>query len=657
MDKVANQNPPRREAGGAVFHSRMTPAQLQTQLTQAIALHRAGRLDQAEAIYARVRVAAPRNFDGWHLGGTVALQQNRLPEAVELLTKALQLDPRSAVGQMRLGVALLTAGRSGEAEPRLRQAVQLQPNFHEAWDNLAYCLKTQDKLVPAVECHHKCTTLKPDYAVGWYNFGLTLSLLGRSSDALRCHNQALAVDPKFAEAHFGRAQALQQTNRIAEAVVEYEAYLKLKPEVTDAWSYRLLALNNLPGVTREQLFAEHVAYGRRVAVRNPPRLQADPSPERRLRVAILSPDLRMHSCAYFLEPLIRHLNRDEFELYLYNDHFREDKVSERLRGLAAVWRNFVGQAGPAVEKVIRADRPDILIDLAGHTGMTGRLPLFARRLAPVQVNYLGYPNTTGLTEMDCRFTDALADPPGEADAFATERLVRFAPSAWTYAPPPVTPPVAPTPCAATGTVTFGCFNNLGKLTEPMMQVWAQLLAEVPGSRLLLKGRGMGDDPEVRRHYQERLAAAGIPGDRVEMLERTQETSGHLELYQRVDVALDTFPYHGTTTTCEALWMGVPVVTLAGDRHASRVGVSLLTNAGHPEWIARSTDEYVRLARELAADPARLQAVRGQLRQDLARSVLMDHTGQAAAFASALRQCWREWCARQTAAQNLSAAQP
>ncbi|MFI5336958.1 MAG: tetratricopeptide repeat protein, partial [Opitutales bacterium] len=488
----------------------MSPTQIQNLLQQAVTLHRAGRMEQADAIYTRVRMAAPRNFDVLHLSGTLALQQNRLSEAITLLSQAHKLDPKSAVCAMRLGVSLLTAGRNAEAEPYLRRAVQLDSNFHEGWDNLAYCLKTQDKLIAAVECHHQVITLKPDYAAGWYNFGLTLSLLGRSGDALRAHEQALAADPNYAQARFGRAQALQQTNRNEEAIAEYDRYLALEPGNLDGWSYRLLALNNLPGISRERLFAEHVAYGRRATPKSVPEVVTDPSPERRLRIAILSPDLRAHSCAYFLEPLLQHLDQEAFELYLYHDHFRSDAITQRLRGLANVWREFVGQAGPLVEKTIRADRPDILIDLAGHTGMTGRLPLFARRLAPVQINYLGYPNTTGLTTMDYRFTDAEADPVGEADRFATEKLVRFAPTAWTYQPPRPTPPVSAAPCLKTGAVTFGCFNNLGKLTDEMMSVWARLLGTLPGSRLLLKGRGLGDDPEVRRIYAARLAARGLP---------------------------------------------------------------------------------------------------------------------------------------------------
>jgi protein O-GlcNAc transferase len=276
----------------------------------------------------------------------------------------------------------------------------------------------------------------------------------------------------------------------------------------------------------------------------------------------LSPDLREHSCAYFIEPLLQHLPAESFEVFLYHDHFREDTVSGRLRARAATWRNFFGRNADAIERLIRADAPDVLIDLAGHAGLNNRLPLLARRLAPVQVNYLGSPNTTGVTSIDYRFTDAIADPVGEADAFATEKLVRFAPTAWCYAPPPGAPPVTPLPCRRVGYVTFGSFNDLSKVTDRMLALWSKILQGVTHSRLRLKGRGLSEEA-IRSHLSQRFADVGVAAERVDFLERTADTQQHLALYGDVDIALDTFPYHGTTTTCEALWMGVPVVSHMG----------------------------------------------------------------------------------------------
>lgn len=628
----------------------MSPAKLQSLLQNGLTHQRAGRFAAAETFYRQARVAAPKNFDVLHLSGLLAHQQGRGAEAIDLLRRALALSPQAVMCELRLAIALGAMQRHAEAEKHLRHAVEVKADFHEGWDQLATCLKHQDRIAEALRCHEKAVALKPDYAAGWVNFGFTLRLAGKQAEALACHERALAAAPDYAPARFGRAQALQQLHRVREAIADYDAFLALRPQAHEARSNRLFALQNLDDISREQLFAAHVAYGRALGGSAPSQSFASVAdPARRLRVAVLSPDLRAHSCAYFIEPLLRHLDREAFELYLYHDHFREDAVTARLRPLAAVWRNFSGQSNAVVEQVIRGDNLDVLVDLAGHTGITNRLPVLARKVAPVQVTYLGYPNTTGVPAIDYRFTDAIADPVGDADAFATETLVRFAPTAWTYQPPQDAPDVAPLPAQARGCVTFGSFNDLAKITDTMLATWSRVLAAVPASRLKLKGRGLSAGG-VREALEERLARAGIELARVELLERTPDTVSHLALYHDVDIALDTFPYHGTTTTCEALWMGVPVVTLVGDRHMSRVGASLLTAIGHPEWCANERDGYVRIATELAGDIARLAAIRAGLRAELHASPLLDFTGQAACFGAALRECWAAWCERANPAE-------
>lgn len=621
-------------------------------MQEGIGHHRAGRVAQAETLYRRVRLAHPTNFDALHLCGILALQQNRVTEAVDLLGKAHRIGPRNVPCALRFGLALLSAGRPVDAEPVFRAALALDDKTAEGWDHLAYCLKLQDKLSAALECHQRAVTLKPDFAQGWYNCGLTLSLTGRYADALRCHERAIAANPAYTKGYYGRAQALHQLHRLPEAIAAYERFLELEPSAHEARGYRLFALNHVDHMDRAQLFAEHLKYGEAVGHPAVPEFPNEPAPERRLRVAVLSPDLRAHSCAFFLEPMLRHLDPARFEIYLYHDHFREDDVSQRLKSLAAVWRNFVGQPAATVEAAIRADQPDILIDLAGHTGMTSRLPLFARHLAPVQINYLGYPNTTGLEAMHYRLTDAVVDPVGDADAFATEKLVRFAPTAWAYEPPATAPSVESAPALASGQVTFGSFNNIAKISDTTLALWGRVLAAVPNSKLLLKGRGFGDGA-TRQQYLARCAAAGLPPERIEFLERTATTEDHLAIYHRVDISLDTFPYHGTTTTCEALWMGVPVVTLMGGSHVARVSGSLLSAIGRPEWIAQTADDYVAIATKLASDPAQLATIRASLREQVKNSPLGDHAAQSARFAAALRECWQAWCVAHTPAQAVA----
>jgi predicted O-linked N-acetylglucosamine transferase (SPINDLY family) len=620
----------------------LSPAKLQSLLQNGLVHHRAGRLAEADSHYRQARVAAPKNFDALHLSGLLAQQQKSWSDAIDFFRKALQINPKAVTCEVRLAGVLLAIQRSVEAEHYLRHVVAIKPDYHEGWDQLAICLKAQDRLAEAIACHEKVVTLKPDDAAGWVNFGFTLRVSGRPTEALRCHEKAQTLAPNFAAARFGRAQALQQLHRPREAIAEYDAYLRLQPHSHEARSNRLFAMQNLSEVTREQIFADHVAYGRSLGNFPNPVFAQVADPGKRLRIAVLSPDLRQHSCAYFLEPLLQHLDREAFELHLYHDHFREDGVTARFRALADQWRNLSGQSNVAVAQQIRDDHPDILIDLAGHTGITNRLPVLARRVAPVQVTYLGYPDTTGVPAVDYRFTDALADPAGDADAFATEKLIRFAPTAWTYLPPIEAPEVAPAPCLARGHVTFGCFNDPAKITDPLLSAWSQILAGVAGSRLRLKGRGLGD-PALRADLEGRLTRAGMALERVEFLERTPDTASHLALYHGVDVALDTFPYHGTTTTCEALWMGVPVVSRTGDRHVSRVGASLLSAAGHAEWATTSEEAYIRTAVTLANDRERLAAIRRGLREEMKHGPMLDHAGQAAALGTALRACWTQWC--------------
>jgi protein O-GlcNAc transferase len=622
----------------------MHPGNVQQLIDRAIEHRQTGRLAEAGRMSRQILAAAPKNFAALCLAGEIAHVQGRIKDALELLHRAADIDPKSASCRMSLGAALIAAGQWAGAEKQLREAVLQKPDLAEAWSNLAIALRFQARLVQAVECHQRAIHLAPRSTDGWLNYGITLNQMGQFAVALRVFENVLATDPGDVAAHFGRGLALENINRIAEANGEYARCLAREPRLHKARSCRIFALHYVDHYSREQIFADHVAYGKAVGSFPMPVFTNSAEPGRRLRVAILSPDLRMHSCAFFLEPILKHLDRERFELLLYHDHFSEDAISGRFRALGNCWRNFFGQSDALVEQTIRSDRPDILIDLAGHSGSATRLPLYARQLAPVQISYLGYPDTTGLPAMDYRFTDPIADPPGdEADRFATERLVRFAPTAWAYLPPAHAPePDAPPPTKRTP-VRFGSFNNLPKINDTTLQLWADVLRANPGSELLIKGSFPEGDPTVQNSFLKGFAAAGVSPNQVRLVNRTNDIEAHLEMYRQVDVALDTFPYHGTTTTCEALWMGVPVVTLKGDRHASRVGASLLSAVGHPEWIAADKASYVRIATELASDPIHLAVLHSRLRDDMKRSPLLDHAGQAARFGAALRACWIDWC--------------
>jgi protein O-GlcNAc transferase len=371
----------------------------------------------------------------------------------------------------------------------------------------------------------------------------------------------------------------------------------------------------------------------------------EPHPERPLRVGYVSPDFRQHASNSYSLPLLTGHDRRLFDIFLYAEVPQPDAVSDNLRSLASHWRSTVGLSDAAVRQRVHDDQIDILVDLAGHTDHT-RIAAFAVKPAPVTVTWLGYPNTTGLPTMDYRLTDALADPPGETDHLHTEALVRLPHCFLCYQPPAEAPPVAPTPALSRGTITFGSFNNLEKVTTEVIETWAAVLRSVPRSRLLLKGWILAD-PVLRQRINDRFAALGIDAGRLDLRRLIPGIGPHLALYREIDIGLDPFPYNGTTTTCEALWMGVPVVSLIGDSHAARVGLSLLSSVGLQRLVAHDRDAYVTIAAGLAKDLAALEPMRQGMRSQLQKSPLMDAPRFARDVESAYRVMWRSWCARRS----------
>jgi protein O-GlcNAc transferase len=619
-------------------------AKLQRLIQEAMSHLQGGRLDAAARLCAEARRAAPKSFDAHWISGVVALKRQQFAEAAGWLEKAHGITPSHAGCSLRLGFALTKLGKNAEAEAALRSATGHAPRDAEAWDTLGYVLRVRGNLAESIVAHRRSVELAPERSAGWQQLGNALLFASKPGESLAAQERATATNPSSALAHHGRALALQACHRIPEAVTAYGDALKISPGNHESRSLRLMALNYLDGIGRGEMFAEHAAFGTAVGHGRPRAFPNCPDPNRRLRIAFLSPDLRIHSVSYFLEPILTHLDRSRFELFLYHDHFVEDAASDRLKKRSERWRNFVGQDDSFVEKAIREDQPDILVDLAGHTGMN-RLPLFSQRLAPVQVSYLGYPNTSGMDAMDYRFVDSVTDPLGDADPLHTERLVRFAPTAWAYMPPPE----APLPGKGSGEdlVTFGSFNNFAKVTDQTLFAWSKVLGAVRNSRLRIKNSGL-DDPTITRQIRKRLVRADLDLGRVDLVGRDSGVAAHLVRYRDVDVALDTYPYNGTTTTCEALWMGVPVVTLSGDRHASRVGASLLTAVGRPEWIARSWDEYISAAARVAQDRSR-EGSGLALREAMRQSPLLDHLGQARRFGRALQDCWSAWCQQKAVA--------
>ncbi len=472
--------------------------------------------------------------------------------------------------------------------------------------------------------------------------------LGRFTEAAVRFERGLALAPEQAEAHNNLGKAYQELGRMAEAVAHYRQALTLRPAYAEAHSNLLMTLAYLPDCSSRDLFAEHQVYGRRQARRVLP--HANPRvPERPLRVGYVSGDFRHHVVGFFMEPVLAAHDRGRVRVFCYSDTLRPDAVTARLKTLADDWRETGGSGDETVAARIQADGIDILVDLAGHSAFN-RLPVFARKPAPVQVSWLGYPGSTGLEAVDYRLVDPVSDPEGAADRWASEARVRLRDGFLCYRPPQGSEeiPQGPAPMDANGYPTFGSFNNLNKLTPPVAALWAALLHRVPKARLVLKGRQLAD-AAVARAVRATFAGHGVTGDRLDLLGWTAGSQAHLATYRRVDIALDPFPYNGTATTCEALWMGVPVVTMEGDRHAARMGASLLARVALEVLVAADAGTYLEIAASLAADPQRVAWLRADLRRRMAASPLCNAPDLARRIEAAYRIMWQRWCAGQPAA--------
>ena len=593
---------------------------------------RTGRFVSAAKLLRRA-VAADDGVAGYHNNlGNVLTSLGRAAEAAAAFERALALDADDARYHNNLGTALRMLGRPGEAEAHYRRALALRPDFAEAYGNLGNALIDLDRAGDAAAEHARAVELKPDYAIGHNNLGTALKQLGRYRAAIDSYRRALAVDPAYGDALDNLGEALKESGEATRAIDCFRHAMA----AGGTHANLLLALNYVADADAETVFAEHQRWGKTLPLMEHCHGN-DRDPDRRLRIGYLSADFRRHSVAYFVEPLLECHDRGACEVFCYADVARPDAVTERLRGLADAWRPIRRCSDDDVCRRITGDGIDILVDLAGHT-MGGRLAVFAGKPAPVQVTWLGYPNTTGLAAMDYRLTDAVADPEG-AELLHTERLVRLPGGFLCYRPPEDAPPV--TVPHGDG-IRFASCNNLAKVTPPVIEAWAAILRNVPASSLFLKAKPLGEEAG-RRHLAGRFAEHGIGPDRLEMSGWITAGS-HLAAYGSVDIGLDTFPYNGTTTTCEALWMGVPVITVAGDRHAGRVGASLLGRVGLGDLIAATPAAYVDTAVALAVDGPRRRALRHELRAMMGTSGLTDGAAFAAAVEAAYRRMWQDWCA-------------
>ncbi len=634
-----------------------------------------GRIDEAIGCYREALRLNPRLALAQVNLGAVLQHMGRHDEAIACYRAALAIQPTFAEASFNLGVALEAQGDASGAIAAYEQALSARPIYDDALVNCGQLLerlgrlddalalfdgviarkpdyalahfsranifKIRNMTAEAIAALEVVSRLRPDYPAVYLNMASLWETASRPDEAVECCQKGLRLAPNDSALHGNLAIALHQQGRGEEAIAAYRRAVEFKPDDAAAHSNLLYALNFMPGVDAQDLFSEHLQWAERHAeplTRVAPPHANDPSPDRRLRVGYVSCYFRHHAVNFFTEPLITSHDHGPFEIYCYSDVQVADDVTRRLKDSADRWRDTAYLSHAELAEQVRRDGIDILVDLTGHIGGS-RLLAFARKPAPVQVTYIGYQNTTGMSAMDYRLTDDWADPVGQTDRYHTERLVRLPRAFFCYRPSDDAPAVDPSPAATTGQVTFGSFNNYPKVTPRVIDAWMTILARVPGSRLLvLAGQGRYVEEAWHRVADER----GVARDRIELCDKRSRPD-YLRLQQRADIALDPFPFNGHTTTCDSVWMGLPVVMLAGQTYPTRFGGSVLRNVGLEHCIARSVDQYIDTAVALSSDVEALAQLRRQLRERMAASPLVDFQGFCRHVEEAYRDIWRQWC--------------
>lgn len=603
--------------------------------------HTAGHLAEARESYLRVVESDPDHPDALHLLGVIAQQLGKNDEAVILISRALSSKPDFAEALNSLGAAFNNLGKLDEAVAALARATAIKSDYAEAFSNLAATLQKMEKSDEAITCYQKAIAIKGDFATAQSNLGNLYKDSGHLEQAHACFMAAIASNPQYAEAHNNLATLYKDLGRFDQCVKSFHKALSIDPNYSDAHSNLLLSEQYRAGHNADTLRLLHEEWDARHAQHLAEESQNHPNardPDKTLRIGFVSADLRRHPIGYFLIGLLSNINGRGMEVTCYSDG-KSDDLSERLQSASRHWVNCQGMADAGLDQLIRGDQIDILFDLAGHTAHN-RLTLFARKVAPVQVSWAGYVGTTGLRAMDYLLSDAHYTPP-RAHYSYTEKIINMPHAYVCYEAPSYAPAVGPLPWRENGYVTFGCFNNSCKINDHVMALWLQILQAVPNSRLLLKYKGLDhhlNSQRILSFFTDR----GIQPERLR-LEGGCKHRKFLDSYNHIDIALDTFPYSGGLTTCEALWMGVPVISVPGDTFASRHSCSYLNVVGLSELLAGDHQQYVKLAVDLAGNPGRLGTLRATLRARMAASAICDGPQFAADFTSRMRHIWKDWC--------------
>jgi protein O-GlcNAc transferase len=599
-----------------------------------------GRLDEAIAA-CRQAIALMPSYPGAHCNlGNALLDKGELDEAIAACRRAIALHASFPEAHNNLGNALRKKGQLDEAVAAFLQAILLNPKLSQAHVNLGNALKDRGQFDDAIAAYRQAIVLNPKLSEAFGNLGSALMDKGELDAAIDAFRQAIALRPGFVEAHVNLGDALKTRGQIGEAIDAFRRAVALRPDDAQAHCNLILSMHYQPGIDARMIAEENRRWNRQHAEPLKGLIRPhgnDRDPERRIKIGYVSPDFRDHPAGRFLLPLLAHHDKSKFETIAYAHVPTPDSTTERLRSCVDGWRDIARLSDDQAADLIRSDGIDILVDLAMHSA-GNRLLVFARKPAPVQVTYLAYCSSTGLETVDYRLSDPYLDPPGMDESVYSERTIRLPETYWCYQPSIDLAAATGTSAIERGLVTFGSLNNFSKVNESVLKVWAEILRAVPKSELLIHAH----EGNHRQRVRDRLEREGIENRRVRFVGRLPMQT-YLETYGQIDIALDTFPFGGGTTTCDALWMGAPVISLAGKTAVGRGGLSILSNVGLPDLVADSEEKYVSIARELAGDLSRLSDLRSNLRKRMERSPLMDAPRFARNVEAAYRQMWRTWC--------------
>ncbi len=621
-----------------------------------ITLEALGQLPEAEKAFQQALVKQPNLYQAHVYLAKIAEQRQDLPLVEKHLRIALfaEQSPKGSRKSNdeiahRLLLNLVAQGKFQEAISLLEAKVAQSPEDAESFYNLGTLSNQLGQYEEAVTYLQKSLDLDPQFTMAYQNLAFAYSQQCQFTEAIRAQQKAIEVNPKMVVAHLNLGYSYYNQGQVDQAIDCFRETLRLDPNFHPGHSGLLHTLNFDPSSTPEAIAQAHRDWGKQYPMASPVKQYPNsPDPQRQLKIGYVSPDFRQHSVSYFIEPILAHHDPDQFTVFAYANVPKPDGVTERLRAIVPHWRDISKQSDAAVNEQIQRDGIDILIDLAGHTG-NNRLPVFAQKPAPIQISYLSYPNTTGLAAMNYRLTDSWADPPGLTDQYYTEELIRLPQCFLCYQPPKDAPPVVELPALTHGGITFGSFKALATLTPEVIAMWSQILLAVSNSRILLKSPFF-DDRAICKPYLFQFAQHGINQQRVSLLGGKKNPRESLSFYSNIDISLDTSPYNDIIATCQALWMGVPVISLAGQTHVSRVGSSLLNGVGLPELATKSWSEYIEKAIALASDWEQLAQLRSTLRQTMADSILCDAETFTRNLEATYRALWEQDCIAVTSDQ-------